>query len=61
MNPWSFVIGFILVDVGIVIGWCLRVGLTRAQEGLPREMSAAHVEARLADYKGTANFIGRWP
>ena len=28
------IVAFIAVDAGILIGWCLRVGLTRAQSGL---------------------------
>jgi len=47
-----FLLAFICVDIGVVIGWCLRVALVRAQDSLPREI----VETRLADY----NFIARW-
>ena len=41
-------VGFIMLDIGIVIGWCMRVGLTRAQSGTRKLPEAGH------------GFIARW-
>ncbi len=40
VTSWGFIIDFVILDVGILIGWCLRVGLTRAQQDLPPTSSA---------------------
>ncbi len=31
MNGWTAFFGFLILDAGVAIGWCLRVALTRAQ------------------------------
>ena len=34
MSVGAFVVGFLLFDLGILVGWCLRVALVRAQGGV---------------------------
>ncbi len=49
VTSWGFIIDFLILDAGVLIGWCLRVALTRAQEDvLPVRW-----------YESTG-FIGRW-
>ena len=35
MSLWVLVVGFLVLDVGIVLGWCLKGALVRAQGDLP--------------------------
>ncbi len=37
LTSWGFIIDFLILDAGVLIGWCLRVALTRAQKGVSDE------------------------
>tara|TARA_Y100000310_G_scaffold219808_1_gene221250 strand:+ start:10466 stop:10654 length:189 start_codon:yes stop_codon:yes gene_type:complete len=51
---------FVMLDVGIVIGWCLRAALTRAQKEIRHPWEQGHFTTRREGVGGGTGFIARW-
>ncbi len=64
VTSWGFIVDFVILDAGILIGWCLRVGITRAQAETRaiehHRKFAPHDNFTGVPFDGTGS-IARWP
>ncbi len=61
LTSWGFIIDFLILDAGVLIGWCLRVALTRAQQNLPDAGYRPTLDNSAGVPLDGTGSIARWP